>query len=98
MTSLQIAIKYLNSLHSSGKRIHDHDAKIVYCIRVIAKASAEAKKNSQKSKAPASSVKHGGGTVIVWTCMAATGAGSLVFINNAASNCSNINSDKCAGG
>ena len=43
------------------------------------KAFGEGKK---WSKATTSSVKHGGGSVMAWTCMAANGTESLVFIDD----------------
>ena len=50
----------------------------------------EAKRNYPKTKAPPSSVKHGGVGVMVWACMAATGAVSIAFFDNAAIDSSSI--------
>ena len=37
---------------------------------------------AQDPKHSTSSVKHGGGSVMVWACMAASGTGSLLFIDD----------------
>mgnify|MGYP002715355238 CR=1 FL=1 len=42
-----------------------------------------------------SSVKHGGGSVMAWACMAANGTGSLVFIDVTADKSSRMNSEVC---
>ncbi len=54
-------------------------------IREIAKTLGVAKTtvwNILKKKERTSSVKHGGGSVMAWACMAASGTGSLVFIDD----------------
>ena len=40
------------------------------------------KGRSQDLKHTKVSAKHGGGSVMAWACMSASGTGSLVFINN----------------
>ena len=42
----------------------------------------EKERNSSWSKVTTSSVRHGGVSVITWTCMAANGTGSLVFTDD----------------
>lgn len=42
----------------------------------------EKKGTAHDPKYTTSSVKHGGGSVIAWACMATTGTGSLVFIDD----------------
>jgi len=46
---------------------------------------SDGKKKVQSSpKQSSSSVKHGGGGVMVWACMAATGTGALIFTDDGA--------------
>jgi len=40
--------------------------------------------SAQDPKHSSSSAEHGGGGVMVWACMAATGAGSLIFTDDGA--------------
>lgn len=40
------------------------------------------KGRAQDPKSPTSAVKHGGGSVVAWPGMAASGTGSLVFIED----------------
>ena len=39
---------------------------------------------AQDPKHSSSSVEHGGGDVMVWACMAATGTGTLIFTDDGA--------------
>lgn len=44
-----------------------------------------------------SSIKHSGGYVLAWTCLAVSGSGSLVFINDVADDRSNgMDSEACS--
>ena len=48
--------------------------------------SVEKEENGHDPKHTTSSMKHGGGHVMSWACMVASGMGSLVFINDMTAN------------
>ena len=52
--------------------------------------SIEKERNGSWSKATTSSVKHGGGSVMAWACLAANGTGSLLFINDVTAGSSEV--------
>ncbi len=56
----------------------------------------EKKGTANDPKHTASSVKHGGGGVMAWTCMATSGTGPLIFIDDLMyDNSSRMNLEGC---
>ena len=51
------------------------------------------KGSAHDPKHTSSSVKHTGGSVMAWACMAASGVGSLIFIDDVTHDSSRMNSE-----
>ena len=80
---LEFANKYRDEPQKFWNKVLWTDETNINLYQSDGKAKVWRKKGSAHNpKLASSSVKHGGGSVMAWACMAASGVGSLIFIHD----------------